>query len=832
VRVEFADVTLDAEAMELERAGRAVPVEPQVMEVLSYLVAHRERVVPKTELLDEIWGDRFVSESALSSRIKSARQAIGDNGRDQRLIRTVHGRGFRFVGEVRDGLAAAPLPAAGDGVDWGPVLAGLAEARGAAVQVVGPAGPRHEAVDALVHQAEGAGLLTARSQAGGSLRPYAGVLDALDEVVVRRGELLEDVPATCRVELESVLDGAAPTSPQRLLVAARELLGAAGRAGGMVLVVEDAHLLDRATLELVHHLARGTRGRPVLLVVTTRPGVPPEPWFDVIELAGDHRGADDLPLEVRAHLERVAVLGEWTTFEEAVAAMAAPLAVGRRALEVATAAGTIERDGAGIRFTDPAVAAALAAAVTPPEAAEVHRRAAEQLIAQGADAGRIAERLLAAGDGEAAAPHLLRAAQEAAGRQAHRDVLARAAQAAGLGSPATRRALLELRADALAEVADPEAVRAYRALVAEDGDGADDWLRARLARSLVRANDPRSAWEALAGIDLGAVEDPRVRLVAAMVLYLTGDVDAAERLVDGLRDLALAPGASAEMLDVIAVQGMVAHSRGEWFDRLRVELRLLAGSADLARTVFDAHLCVGQYLLYGPTGYGEVVELAGDLRRSGEAIGSDHAVAFADTLAGEALLLSGDLAGAREHLESAVATYRATGADTGLAHSLQRLAEVHLQSGDPAEATRLVQQALPLARWSPLSQHLLQRAYGTLVAAAPTSVDAAVAADDALATLDSPDACEFCQVMVAVPAAIAYAGAGRLEDARAQLAVAERVAVRWDGVAWVAAVDEAAAVVARAEGREAEAAALLERAARGFDEAGQPLDAARCREAL
>jgi tetratricopeptide (TPR) repeat protein len=308
-------------------------------------------------------------------------------------------------------------------------------------------------------------------------------------------------------------------------------------------------------------------------------------------------------------------------------------------------------------------------------------------------------------------------------------------------------------------------------------------------------------------------------------------VDEAEELADGLRDLALAPGAPAQLLDVIAVQGMVAHSRGEWFDRLRLELRLLADSGDLARTVFDAHLCVGQYLLYGPTGYAEVVELAHELRRSAEAIGSVQAVAFADTLEGEARLLSGDLDGAQSCLESAVATYRAAASDTGLAHSLQRLAEVHLQGGDPAQATRLLQQALPLARWSPLSRHLLQRAYGTLIAAAATSEDAAVTADDALATLDGPHACDFCQIMVAVPATVAYAGVGRLADAHVQLEVAERVARRWDGPAWPAAVDEASAAVARAEGREDDARALLDRAVRGFEEAGQPLDAERCREA-
>src|SRR5262245_57735175 len=96
--------------MQLERDGAIVPVEPQVLEVLCYLVANRDRMVPKTELLDEVWGDRFVSDSALTSRIKSARRAIGDNGRDQRLIRTVHGRGFRFVGEASSPPSSGATP--------------------------------------------------------------------------------------------------------------------------------------------------------------------------------------------------------------------------------------------------------------------------------------------------------------------------------------------------------------------------------------------------------------------------------------------------------------------------------------------------------------------------------------------------------------------------------------------------------------------------------------------------------------------------------------------------------------------------------------------------
>src|SRR5215813_7345655 len=92
----FGDCELSLERRELRRADTVVEIEPQVFDVLDYLLRHRDRVVSKTELLDEIWGDRFVSESALTSRIKSARRAIGDTGREQRMIKTIHGRGYRF----------------------------------------------------------------------------------------------------------------------------------------------------------------------------------------------------------------------------------------------------------------------------------------------------------------------------------------------------------------------------------------------------------------------------------------------------------------------------------------------------------------------------------------------------------------------------------------------------------------------------------------------------------------------------------------------------------------------------------------------------------------
>lgn len=105
-------------------------------------------------------------------------------------------------------------------------------------------------------------------------------------------------------------------------------------------------------------------------------------------------------------------------------------------------------------------------------------------------------------------------------------------------------------------------------------------------------------------------------------------------------------------------------------------------------------------------------------------------------------------------------------------------------------------------------------------------------ADDALATIDAADACHFCHVTVAAPAAVAYAGVGRVDEARDQLAAARHTAARWEGPAWPAAVDEGEAMIARAEGDDDLAVALLERAARAFDQAALPLEAARCREAV
>ncbi|WP_426411123.1 winged helix-turn-helix domain-containing protein [Bradyrhizobium ganzhouense] len=111
MRFLFENNVLDGDLRELTCAGTTVPLQPQVFDLLLYLVAERARVVSKDDLISQIWSDRIVSDSALNSRINAARKALGDDGATQRLIKTIPRKGFRFVGEVREEVAARPVPA-------------------------------------------------------------------------------------------------------------------------------------------------------------------------------------------------------------------------------------------------------------------------------------------------------------------------------------------------------------------------------------------------------------------------------------------------------------------------------------------------------------------------------------------------------------------------------------------------------------------------------------------------------------------------------------------------------------------------------------------------
>jgi adenylate cyclase len=107
LRYLFEDFALDTDCRELLRGADPVPVEPQVFDLLVYLICNRERVVSRDDLLASVWQGRIVSESALNTRIHMARSAVGDTGEEQRLIKTFPRKGLRFVGPVREDLGTA-----------------------------------------------------------------------------------------------------------------------------------------------------------------------------------------------------------------------------------------------------------------------------------------------------------------------------------------------------------------------------------------------------------------------------------------------------------------------------------------------------------------------------------------------------------------------------------------------------------------------------------------------------------------------------------------------------------------------------------------------------
>jgi TolB-like protein/class 3 adenylate cyclase/Flp pilus assembly protein TadD len=105
--IRFGDFELDTALFELRQSGERISLEPQVFDLLVFLARNSHRTVTREEIYAEIWGDRIVSDAALSSQIKAARRAVGDDGASQHTISTVHGRGFRFVAPIENSIRAA-----------------------------------------------------------------------------------------------------------------------------------------------------------------------------------------------------------------------------------------------------------------------------------------------------------------------------------------------------------------------------------------------------------------------------------------------------------------------------------------------------------------------------------------------------------------------------------------------------------------------------------------------------------------------------------------------------------------------------------------------------
>src|SRR5436190_17715840 len=264
------------------------------------------------------------------------------------------------------------------------------------------------------------------------------------------------------------------------------------------------------------------------------------------------------------------------------------------------------------------------------------------------------------------------------------------------------------------------AIGAYREAL--DGAPSDrrPLLRARLSRAAMMAGDLDTAAAALEGVTLsGGPDDAEILLAQGNLAWFSSDFERAWDISEDARRRVLAGDKNWQILNLVALQGLLAHSRGEWFDRMRHELRRTRDAPEIANAVFDGYLCPAEYMLYGSTPYREVIDIARGLRITAQRSGALRAVAFAGALIGEAALLSGDLELAAAELAESRELHHDLGSAAGEAHCLERLAEVRVAEGDLQAANALLDQALPLARWSMISMHLLHRIYGTMVAAAP-----------------------------------------------------------------------------------------------------------------
>jgi len=820
---------------------------------------------------------------------------------------------------MRGPAAVAPVGSAAPMVGRERELAAAKEAlrhldagRGGGLLVSGEAGiGKTRLSDALLAEASAAGRTTLRGATRveeGAL-PYAPVAEAVDRLLLERPDLAALLSEGAQIEIAR-LTAASPaamteadpgTVRRRLFSAVAQLLSGAARERGAVVLLEDLHAADEATVQLAHYLVRAARFQPLLVVLSYRAesippalaqvrasllvesvareialgplardaatsiveqvhgAVPPVGAIDAIwskaegnpffihELASaiepdgtivvPERLYDilqarlhDLDPGLRAALERAAILGEEFSADEFAAIGELEESAAFDALDRGLATGFIVESAEGYRFAHSLLREALIYPLPAHRRAQLHRIAAEALSAAGAPPGRVAHHLLEGGRPVEAVPWLERAATSAAAVAAYADALAlteRALQDAGGGD---RTRLLALRADLLFAVGDPVAPTAYGEAITEAKPGARVSLRIRQSRAYLAAGDATAAQAALNGVAATTPGDRASLLLArGLVAWHDEDLAGAQTAAEEARSLASDAGLVGVAAEASGLLGMVSHSRGQLWDRVRSDVLDTARNPGLAGSVFDAYLCLVEFSLYGAEPYEEIADFARELRASADRAGAVRGAAFATTVLGEAELLSGQLDEAEKHLREADGLGKQSHADASRSLALERLAEVSLAAGRPEQAQAPLADALVLAQASTLAGHLLPRIYGAAVRAAGDPAEASDVLAQAEEAFGDTPSCVPCSVGFLIAAATSYARSGDVDRARPYVERAAGVASMWGEGAWTAGVAEARAEVLIAEADTPEAAHHLLEAAGLFARAGQPLDEARCR---
>jgi DNA-binding winged helix-turn-helix (wHTH) protein len=263
--LRFEEFELCEEARELRRCGAALPVQPKVFDLLRYLVDHRHRVVADTELIGALWPDAAVTPSSLSRALKSLRQVLGDDGRQQRLVRTFRGRGYRFVAAVEEEALAASgsdpyvgRPALLAALDR--ALADAAGGAGSLQLLIGPAGigKTRTAIElARRARSRGLGVAWAHCDPGAGappLAPWHRLLRGLDGA--------PSIPT----DAAGARDGARFSLFTRIA----ERLERAASKSRTLLVIDDLHEADAGSVALLAFLVPDLARLPLLLCVTVR----------------------------------------------------------------------------------------------------------------------------------------------------------------------------------------------------------------------------------------------------------------------------------------------------------------------------------------------------------------------------------------------------------------------------------------------------------------------------------------------------------------------------------------------------------------------------------
>lgn len=319
--LRFVGHTLDRAAAQLRRGGRVIPLRPKTMACLFYLAENQGRLVTRTELLDAVWGDIAVSEGVLTGCVRELRHALSDDPRKPHIIETAHRQGYRFIAEVRvDGVrglgvtelgevedttrAAEPIALVGREAELSKLNAWLGHALNGARQIGFIAGEAGIGKTALVGHflrrleasESGRAAISPDSpvpsfpiahgqcleQHGGG-EPYLPVLEALGRVCrSTAGEplirLLRRHAPSWLARLPGVLDAeegeklshhTEPTTGERMM---REMAALVEELSTpLILVLEDLHWSDYATVDLIARLAHGRGAAPLLVIGTYRP---------------------------------------------------------------------------------------------------------------------------------------------------------------------------------------------------------------------------------------------------------------------------------------------------------------------------------------------------------------------------------------------------------------------------------------------------------------------------------------------------------------------------------------------------------------------------------